>query len=210
MHNINGPLQVISMNLEILKMQRENERNCPKSIWDRIEQVSTSLDRVSQITEALSRRKEKEDHEITPLVLEDLIKNEIEFWHSDLFFKHNVSKEFEAPKIATVVTTNPGMLQEAVDACIGILMEVMKTLESQCVFKIAVEKKDAKYVSVTFSLASEGLPVEGNILDLKGSHDHDFFELCREVLKERSDALGIIVEALSTGIRLTIPCEHQA
>ncbi|WP_279614876.1 histidine kinase dimerization/phospho-acceptor domain-containing protein, partial [Dissulfuribacter thermophilus] len=57
-HNINGPLQIVSMNLELLKMLKDGDPDLPEQLWGRIEQIVDSIERIQNITNNLSRRKE--------------------------------------------------------------------------------------------------------------------------------------------------------
>ncbi len=110
-HNINGPLQIISMHMELLRMDLAT---CKERIKEslpgdslpqkeviqtlalqdaRLNKLQTALSRLEEIGALLTARV-KVNKDGSPLThLSHMIHQVLTFWQGDLFFKHQVEKE---------------------------------------------------------------------------------------------------------------------
>ena len=112
-HNINGPLQIISMQIELLKMELEGSRD---SILgglaaddearveiarafarheDRLNKIRASLAKLEEIASQQAVRAKKGGDEAPFVQLSQLVLHSINFWRGDLFFKHEVEYSLE-------------------------------------------------------------------------------------------------------------------
>jgi len=140
-HNINSPLQIASMNLEILKMQKDSGSAFPEPIWERVKQITDSIDRIQHITNVLVKRKEFGDSGPTAVILEEIIRNELEFWIADLFFKHNIKKELDLGERDSVVVVDAPILIDLIDAVFALQISMMK-LSEEVDLRFSIRKKE--------------------------------------------------------------------
>ncbi len=106
-HNLNGPLQVLSMQIELLTMdwdtlQRELEETAKtqaarerlSDIRENLLRLRAPLSRIEGILSHLQARWTPGRADEAPIThLQELLANGVEFWRNDLFFKHEVEVE---------------------------------------------------------------------------------------------------------------------
>jgi signal transduction histidine kinase len=89
-HNLNGSLQIITMQIEMLEMILEKEKNFPSAL----PQLKKSMDQVEILKNALEilvRKSEIEyDKGPKPIRVNEILEEQIHFFQNNLFFKHNV------------------------------------------------------------------------------------------------------------------------
>ncbi len=107
-HNLNGPLQILSMQLEMLKMDMMKLRGgshpgeCGKTVGmmeGRLEQIGEVIVRLDSMIQLLGYRgaDESAERQLMPVDMCRFIRDLIEFWNADLYFKHRVAKEIVLP-----------------------------------------------------------------------------------------------------------------
>ena len=206
-HNINSPLQIVSMNLEILKMKKESDPSFPEPLWDRIQQITESVDRIQDITNILVKRKEYREGESTAVILEEILKNELEFWISDLFFKHNIKKHIMIRDRSNVVIVNAPSLIDLIDAAFALQIAMLKiTQGEELIFTLqVVDGPGERFITIMFDRTGPRFKsVEGS-LESGDSPDPHFFELCAYVLQSTAQELGCALSIEGTTISVELP-----
>ena len=131
-HNLSGPPQILSMQLEFLSFLRQKKKKLLEGVLlkgmdpdtreklyqmlegedERLQNVVEQVERINQLLSAFSL---KTNPDRTFIELNDFIREEIIFWEANLFFKHEVKKELSLfPSGVTVKTIYP-LLRGAVD-----------------------------------------------------------------------------------------------
>ena len=208
LHNINSPLQVISMNLELLKMKKDSYPSISStSFWERIEQIGDSVGRIQSIANVLTKRKEFRGGESTAIILEELFKNELEFWNSDLFFKHNIKKHLINGKTSHVVIIEAPILIDLIDSALAIQIAMLKVAKGQeLILTLQISEDQSKdSVIVLFDRTGPPFPPEKEYLDPSDAPDPFFFELCSHVLQSSAKRLGCTLSIEGTTITVEIP-----
>ena len=167
-HNINSPLQVLSMQAELLRMDfsRLQERiSTSKQSGmdkDRLSEVSDLVQkgsgRLAQVEEMLQRvnimiaiiaarvSEADDDTEGTPVMLNQLLEQQIEFWKSDLFFKHKVSLSLILPDISPVIVLREDIFRDTMDGIMFACLEQIRQkpdphIEIRCTALSAADRK---------------------------------------------------------------------
>jgi len=150
-HNINSPLQVLSMHLELLRMDISNLKDKLKGLqdrfmddimnapltteilmaieksFDRFPQIDETLERINDLIKLISSRIDAEGEDTSaPLMVNQLLEEAVDFWKSDLFFKHSVSVSFDLPDVSPVVVTEAPLLRDIVDFILCSCIEQVK------------------------------------------------------------------------------------
>lgn len=67
-----------------------------------------------------------DDTEGTPVMLNQLLEEQIEFWKSDLFFKHKVALSLNLPDISPVIVLREDMLRDTMDGIMFACLEQIR------------------------------------------------------------------------------------
>jgi hypothetical protein len=98
-HNLNGPLQNIAMDLEMMLYSLPNDRrdddDLRENLMHRFERMEGELDRMSHLIRSALRRGGIDNDLESPRDLNEFCEQELEFLKSNLYFKHNVRTELE-------------------------------------------------------------------------------------------------------------------
>lgn len=93
-HNLNGSLQILSMQIEMLQRMLQKEERLAPAIQEKAEQCMTQVDEFRSVLEILMRqavaREEKSPQRIH---LNDILEEELAAARHNLFFKHQVQIE---------------------------------------------------------------------------------------------------------------------
>jgi len=143
-HNINSPLQVLSMQMELLRMDclklKDRLRSGDASPKDLEALMDKSIERLAQVEEVVqkinhqisvigARVSETDDHDQgTPVMLNQLLEEHVEFWKADLFFKHKVELSMKLPEISPVVVMREDLFRNVMD---GIIFSCLEQIRNQ-------------------------------------------------------------------------------
>ena len=208
-HNINDLLQIISMNLEIIRIKKDADPNFPEPAWERIQHLMASVDQVTTIIENLMRKEEGPSGGPQPVVLEEIVQNELEFWKGDLFFKYKVEKNIQLPDVPNIVVTHPAMLQEIVDAALAIQIVLLRGAEIP-VLEVSVEKSEKDTIILGFNRSGKGLSSLEDSLNFNNTNEPEFLALCLDILKDHIRQLGFVLHLSSNLIQIEIPLKAKA
>jgi len=100
-HNLNGSIQILSMQMELLqRMIAREENKIPAGMPDQMEQCLEQIDKFKALVEILTRKGMHEEQDAPELIqLNDLLEEELSLLRNNLFFKHEVrvQKSFSFP-----------------------------------------------------------------------------------------------------------------
>ena len=141
-HNMNSPLQVLSMHIELLAMdlkaiqlQIEEEGLTSDAIsqaGDRLRQIDEIISRINSLVKLVGDRVNQSENqqEEAPIILNQIINEMVEFWKSDLFFKHKVNLDLRLPEASPVIFSKESLLKDALDGLFFSWIEKLKENEN--------------------------------------------------------------------------------
>ena len=179
-HNLNGPMQILSMHIEILKMDtvkdlkavestlalslpdtpanqlKEFAHNLQRGI-ERLSQMEEALARMENMVNVITNRSQDGEDGQRPLILNQVLEEELDFWNADLFFKHQVGKQLVLPTISTLIVINEGYLRDLIDCLLdACIKQVRETKERD--LKITLCQKDESAWSLEFEHTGDAFP----------------------------------------------------
>ncbi|NPA49434.1 MAG: HAMP domain-containing histidine kinase [Thermodesulfobacteria bacterium] len=162
-HNMSGPLQILSMQLELLRMSQAKlarlatpeQQEIIAQQEQKLAQMEAQVERLKDILEAISQA----THEApTPIDLNSLLEKLLVLWEGDLKFKHQVYKELETSPEPVSVVAPPAALWQGFCALFWAL--VPKAVEGGYPFKVRTFQEEGQ-PGVEISLeGADALPVE--------------------------------------------------
>ncbi|MCK4605206.1 MAG: hypothetical protein KAU41_11050 [Deltaproteobacteria bacterium] len=240
-HNLNGPIQILSMHIEMLKMDIAKDLKAtestlalslPDTVANQLKELADNLqkraERFSQMEEALARmenmvnvitnRSQEEEDGQRPLILNQVLEEELDFWNADLFFKHQVEKQLSLPTIPTLIVINEGYLRDLIDGLLDACIKQMRETKERSL-KITLGQKDEATWSLEFEHTGNAFPTdwdqdisryspESNEYTEKTS-DYLFLILALNLAKVRSEQIGGTLEIKPQKTSCIIPNEKQ-
>ncbi|MEZ0328701.1 MAG: hypothetical protein ABWK15_03955 [Dissulfuribacterales bacterium] len=143
-HNLNGPLQVISMQTELIsKIKSINQQQ--------IDNLQANITRLEKQIQCMANHADTNNTQAQPIILNDLIEQELTFWNADLFFKHKVTKTINMFQKQVFTTAQEATARGIIGSCIALSIENLRH-KTPCNFEITCSITDnpAAY-SITFN-----------------------------------------------------------
>jgi hypothetical protein len=113
-HNLNGPLQNLGMDMEMMQHTLGSDKRLPKDLSDsflaRLQRMETEFDQVNHLIKSAAMRVELEGDFLRSGDIKSLLEQEVSFLNADLYFKHNVRKEIQISEELTHVDGLPSEL----------------------------------------------------------------------------------------------------
>ncbi len=166
-HNLNSPLQIISMHLELMRSELarmpslasdvDGLTQTTESILARIDQIEDSLSKMDFFLRVVNQRKAAEAVGEVPVIIPDLIRREIEFWQSDLFLKHQVQVDYDFPDPPHVVTIKESVVRDLVDGSIGLCLGRLRESEHKNI-KIRLSSGNDNTLELAFEHSGDPFP----------------------------------------------------
>jgi len=151
-HNLNGPLQILSMQIELFNREIKKEisdlQTLKESLSDdkdqsiinnliekfnrrceRIEQLETTINRMEHIVNVISKRCRTTETLNNTVLINQIIEEELVFWQGDLFFKHNVEKQINLSSKPIFIQTDETKFRLIIDLSLAILINRIKDYE---------------------------------------------------------------------------------
>ena len=98
-HNLNGPLQNIGIDLELMALQSMQEGpsndQLAKKIEPRLQRMEGEFDAINQLVRTTSMRASMNEEYNHYRTLNEFLEEEFSFLKANLYFKHNVQKHFD-------------------------------------------------------------------------------------------------------------------
>jgi hypothetical protein len=101
-HNLNGPLQNLGMDMEMMEHTLRNDTRIPSEISEsflgRLQRMEGEFDHISGLIKSASMRIDPEGDYLQYGTLKGFLEQEVSFLYSNLYFKHNVQKDIQLPE----------------------------------------------------------------------------------------------------------------
>ena len=172
-HNMSGPLQILSMQVELMKtlFERIPEADPAKTaafIQDqqkKLDQIASQVERLRALLASISEVTEELP---TTLDLNEVLQKELVFWEGDLVFKHEVSKELDLSPEPLLFYASPAAINQGLCALFWGFIPALS--ENRGSLRVTTEKQ-ARGPKATISLTGIEL-----------ASDNPFFEIASELL----------------------------
>ena len=217
-HNINGPLQNLGLDLEMarysLREENDNDNEALKDFLTRLKRMEEEFERIDHLIKTSSIKAGQEvDYSNKHMDINEYLSQELSFLHSNLYFKHNVHTEQiyqdNPPLIGTLSTHSQMALSWFLQAVIeeiereGIGDMTMKTAFNDSHVKIDIITREGN-LSEGFLEAlrgGEGSPSG----DLKAKAKNMEIPLILLVFIEEGVLLDTDDESAGSRVTITIP-----
>jgi len=171
-HNMSGPLQILSMQMELMKasfarMMKDLDEECRQIIEQQLAKLSQIDDQVERLRKILNTINEVTEESATTLDVNQLLEELVTLWEGDLRFKHQVKKELRLAPEPLMFFAPPGQIKQGLCALFWWL--VPDLVENNGELTITTEKTESG-PKASFYL-NKDLPPE-----------NQFFTLGRELL----------------------------
>ncbi len=105
-HNLNGPLQNIGIDIEMMAhlMMTSEEKDTEEIFGPRLRRIEGEFDAINQLIRTTSMKANMESASNEYRKLNDLLDQEFSFLKANLYFKHNVRKNFDLEDDLPAVT----------------------------------------------------------------------------------------------------------
>ncbi len=98
-HNLNGPLQNLGMDMELMEHSIRSDQRIPKEysegFLNRLKRMEGEFDQINRLIRSSSMRMEEEGDFLRYGNLKGILEEEISFLNANLYFKHNVRKTID-------------------------------------------------------------------------------------------------------------------
>jgi signal transduction histidine kinase len=221
-HNLNGLIQIISMQIELSKMDIAKNLKAIESILvlslpytassqlkeladnlqkrtERLSQMEEALIRMEKMVNIITNRNQEGKDGQRPLIFNQVLEEELNFWSADLFFKHHVEKQLALPATPILIVINEGHLRDLIDGLLDACIKQMRETEERDL-KLTLRQKDEATWSLEFEHTGNAFPPdwdqdvsryspEANEYTQKTS-DHLFLILALNLAKVRAEQIG--------------------
>ena len=145
-HNINGPLQNIGLDLEmtqyILKKDTDNNNESESDIMVRLKRIEEELERLNTMIKISSNKVVRADNGLQNF--NEFIEQELSFLNANLYFKHNVEKILQLDAPPPLISLLPENSILAFEWLLQRVIEEVEKLKGKKLF-IKTEKEDGLY-----------------------------------------------------------------
>ncbi len=193
-HNLNGPIQILSMQVELFRLGLSQnmsvlekagpvegdgsiQGNLRKGLGDlvsRLDQMEEALQRIEQNVRIIGNRGgDAKENEIRPLILATLLQEELEFWKGDLFFKHQVELTVDMPEDPPIVHASENALRDLVDGIMGACVEHLKAPVQKRSLVISLSGLDDGSMAFRFSQSGPSFPSLEDVPETHGGQTPD-------------------------------------
>jgi len=171
-HNLNGPLQNLGLDIEIayysLKDESKWDQNMAQDIMSRLKRMEEEHEKINMlIKETSERTQDNADSFNNPFLnINDFLKQQFTYLHTNLYFKHNVEKEIIEENYPLSSSSNIAM--DSLMALGWFIQSLVEELERQRIDGLTVKIiNDNSNLKIFFSTKGNRLS-EGFIEQLKG------------------------------------------
>jgi hypothetical protein len=241
-HNLNGFMQILSMNIEMLKMDIEKDlkvielttypglpdtaasqlKNVAVNLRERLKRLSRmeeSLTNMENMINIITNRNQNGGDRQKPVILRQVVEEELDFWNADLFFKHRIEKQLSLPSTPTLIVINEGYLRDLIDGLLDACIKQMRETEERYL-KLTLYQKDEATWSLEFEHTGNAFPVgwdqdfskyslEVNEYTQKSSSGHLFLILALNLAKVRAEQIRGALKIEPQKATCLIPNEKQ-
>jgi len=240
-HNLNGFMQIFSMSIEMLKMDIEKDlkaieltdysgppdiaasrlKNIADNLQERLKRLSRmeeSLTNMENMINIITNRSQDGEDRQRPVILRQVVEEELDFWNADLFFKHQIEKHLSLPGTPTLIVINEGYLRDLIDGLLDACIKQMRETEKRYL-KLTLYQKNGATWSLEFEHTGNAFPagwdqdfsrypLEANEYTQKSSGDL-FLILALNLAKIRAEQIGGVLKIEPQKATCLIPNEKQ-
>jgi hypothetical protein len=142
-HNINGPLQNIGLDLEmsqyILRKEAEGNGGAESNIVVRLKRIEDELDRLNNMIKISSHKITQSDNGLHNF--NEFIEQELSFLNTNLYYKHNVETTLQLDAPPPLMSILP---ENSVMAFGWLLQSVVEEVESRKGHKLFIRSEEEK------------------------------------------------------------------
>ncbi|RPI53665.1 MAG: hypothetical protein EHM49_04070 [Deltaproteobacteria bacterium] len=121
--------------------------------------MEEALARIENIVNVINNRSQGGEDGQRPLILDQLLEEELDFWNADLFFKHQVQKQLVSPTNPIFTVINEAHLRDLIDGLLDACIKQMQESEKRDL-KITSRQKDEATWSLEFEHTGNAFPSE--------------------------------------------------
>jgi hypothetical protein len=223
-HNLNSPIQILSMHIEMLKIDIAKNMKATESILAlrlpdtaanqlkeladnlqgrtyRLSQMEETLARMENMVNVITNRSQGGEDGQKPLILNQVLEEELDFWDTDLFFKHQVEKRLALSTTSNLIVINEAYLRDLIDGLLDACIKQMLKTEKRDL-KITSHQKDEATWSLEFEHTGNAFPTDWDISRYspesneytQKTSDHLFLILALNLAKVRAEQIGGTLE----------------
>jgi len=162
-HNLKGPLQVVFGQLSLAKLSLSRDDRSSEGIELHLSRMEAAVDNLARIVSGILRHAKNTaqyDNEWTQL--NQIIKNELQFFEVNETFKYDVEKQIHLTTDLPSVWANPLHLQQIVDNLINNALDAMVDCQS----KILVITTHAENGYAIMTICDNGAGIDSKHLPL--------------------------------------------
>lgn len=154
-HNINGPMQNMGLDIEMtyfsLKDESKWDKNIAKSIMSRLKRMEEEHEKINVLVRnSASRTQDNNNLDNTTIFnMHDFLEQEFAFLHANLYFKHNVQTEIISINTPPLLSSLPKYSYMALG---WFLQSLVEELEKQKIGKLTIKIiSDISKLKIVFS-----------------------------------------------------------
>ena len=179
-HNLNGPLQILSMQMEMMKMDimkygsqlsgAEGRKSgldaCQEFLakaGERVEQAAEVMGRLETMIQIIGYRGQDDNHvdkQARPVEMAEFLSDLLEFWNADLYFKHRVEKHIKMPEGSIFVNMEETPVLSMFDGLMSAFLYCIKAKEGSS-FGMSLEPAEGGGCCI--ELDHTGMPIPDDI-----------------------------------------------
>lgn len=189
-HNINGPLQNIGLDVEmleyVLKGESDTQEQKIEKIRSRLKRIIEELDRLNHMIKTVSSRTAVYEEENIYMNINDYLQQELSFLSANLYFKHNIDTELR-------LTDNPPLTRDLPDNSVRALSLLFENIADE------MEKARATKLGVVTEIENGLLKISFSIH--KRALSQDLINLMNQ---EITDSEKTVYKGENAGILLAL------
>lgn len=189
-HNINGPLQNIGLDLEmseyVLKGESDTQEQKIEKVRSRLKRIAEELDRLNDMIKTVSSRTAMYEEGNIYMNIHDYLQQELSFLAANLYFKHNIDTDLK-------FTDNPPLTRDLPNDSLQALSLLIENIADE------MEKNRASKLGVVTALEANLLRIK--FITQKGAFAQDFINLINQ---ERDDSEKTAYKEENAGLLLAL------
>lgn len=139
-HNVNGPMQNLGLEIDMsshfIKNSSKQDEIPINDIQNRLNRMGEEFNRINLLIKDIAVRADVNNEYFALLNFNDFIEKELEFYHANLYFKHNVKMNLELQDNPPMVRNLP---ENSMLALGWLLLSIIEELENQEGKKLAIK-----------------------------------------------------------------------
>ncbi len=177
-HNLNGPLQILSMQMEMMKMDimkygsqsvRADSSDSGTALCaefmdkagERVEQATEVIARLETMIQIIGYRGQDDQAEkhARPVDMAEFLHELLEFWNADLYFKHRVDKNIFMPDGAIFVNMEEAPVLSMMDGLMAAFLGCIKAKQGSS-FAMRLEPGESGGCRIELEHTGQAIPQE--------------------------------------------------